>query len=317
MSKYPIIVLEGGDGSGKTTLARHLCQAHGFAYLHLKYRWPRAMFHYHWAALEYCLRLAETQPVVLDRWYMSELIYAAVFRGGSRWPLAPRLFDRVAIKHGITNVYCLPSDDEKYRARFEALKATGRELYPAVKQIHANYVKFYNALPTRLDSVHYDIDTHGQDLASYARWLIEVSQLICEPLPYFCIDRLDRRFAGNIANPTFLLVGDASNSKFNREVWPFFEYGNSSLWLAKALEAASIHEHELAWVNVNHRGKVQHKFISNLHETVSGSNEPKVVALGHQAATVLKNMSIPHELVKHPQWSRRFDPLNFSEYLSL
>ena len=42
---YPIIVLEGPDGSGKTTLARHLVELLGAEYLHLTYRWPTKMFH--------------------------------------------------------------------------------------------------------------------------------------------------------------------------------------------------------------------------------------------------------------------------------
>ena len=121
MSKYPIIVLEGPDGSGKTTLAKMLVDEYGFAYRHLTYRFKDRMHLYHWAALELCLKDAETGPVVLDRWWPSEIVYADVFRGGSKWPLWPRMLDRVALKHGVTYVWCIPSNEEGKLFIFDCL----------------------------------------------------------------------------------------------------------------------------------------------------------------------------------------------------
>ena len=316
MSKYPIIVLEGPDGSGKTTLAKMLVDEYGFAYRHLTYRFKDRMHLYHWAALELCLKDAETGPVVLDRWWPSETIYADVFRGGSKWPMMGRLLDRVAMKHGVTYVWCIPSNEEAYFKRFDRLKASGREMYDSMQGVYQAYAKLYNELPSRLDMAHYDLDTHGQDLGGYCHWLIDLVQEVHGAgLPYFCTDRHVRSFAGNPSRPRFLLVGDQSKPKTRRPVWPFFEHGNSSLWVTQALEQVGILECDLAWVNAHDSdGVIQDDLLDAVYEHCAPSH---VVALGHRAALALAKVGIPCRLIKHPQWNRRFEPGDLRQYRAL
>ena len=314
MSIHPIIVVDGPDGSGKTVLANRLVNDYGFTYRHLTYKFKDRMHLYHWAALEMCLKDAETGPVLLDRFWPSEAIYANVFRGGSKWPMMGRLLDRVALKHGITYVWCLPSDEDAYFKRFDKLKASGREMYDSMQGVYQGYIKMFGDLRSRLDMVHYDLDQHGHDLDGYCQWLIDLTEQVGGGIPYFCEDRWDRRFAGNPANPRFLLVGDESNSKFRRPVWPFFEYGNSSLWITQALENVGISESELAWANAYRDGKLQDKFLCDVYEAVG---KPTVVALGQNASLALTKVGIPYTPFKHPQWNRRFAPRNYGEYLEL
>lgn len=129
MSKYPIFVIEGPDGSGKTTLGKRLAKVIGGKYVHLTYRYPTAMFTYHHAAIQYVLKVAERGPVVLDRWWMSELAYAAVYRNGSQWPYIKRLLHRYVLTHDITYVMCVPDDRVRFVDHFAELKGKREEMY--------------------------------------------------------------------------------------------------------------------------------------------------------------------------------------------
>ena len=73
-----IIVIDGCDGTGKTTLAEAICRRYDGVYIHNTYRWPTKMPLYHTAALHRALKLAKTRLVVIDRLWMSEAIYAEV-----------------------------------------------------------------------------------------------------------------------------------------------------------------------------------------------------------------------------------------------
>jgi thymidylate kinase len=141
---HPIIVIEGPDGSGKTTLANQLCKELGAKYVHLTYRWGSKMFDYHTAALFYVLRQAEHQPVVLDRWWPSEIIYADVFRGGSKWPLAYRLFEKAALLYGFTFINCLPQDKVEYLKHFDELQKKRLEMFNNMEKIYDKYYDLFN-----------------------------------------------------------------------------------------------------------------------------------------------------------------------------
>lgn len=73
------LAVEGCDGAGKTTLAEHLAQAHGFQVVHSG---PTPAGH------DLCARyrsiLSGPGKIVLDRCFVSELVYGPLFRGGCR-----------------------------------------------------------------------------------------------------------------------------------------------------------------------------------------------------------------------------------------
>ena len=77
---HGIIVLDGPDGAGKTTLAKYLQGHYGAKYIDMTYRWKKNQFEYHTAAIHHAIQLSQKQLVVIDRWWMSENIYADVYR---------------------------------------------------------------------------------------------------------------------------------------------------------------------------------------------------------------------------------------------
>jgi len=79
----PIFLLEGPDAVGKTTLARAIQDYYpGTRYIHLTLR--REMVAHQVGAIRRAARLAEDAPVVIDRHWVSEQVYAGVYRGGTR-----------------------------------------------------------------------------------------------------------------------------------------------------------------------------------------------------------------------------------------
>lgn len=84
MTTQPIVILEGIDGSGKTTLAAKLAKAlQAFHVHHGTYRGtkPTQLVDVYRASLRPAL--LGYAPVVLDRAWYSEPIYGAVFRNGA------------------------------------------------------------------------------------------------------------------------------------------------------------------------------------------------------------------------------------------
>ena len=97
-SKYEIVVLEGCDGSGKTTIARALAELHGYAVVHSD-RPPDAID----LAQRYRSVLARPGKLALDRSFISELVYGPFKYGQSRLsaPDAAELAFRVADSGGV------------------------------------------------------------------------------------------------------------------------------------------------------------------------------------------------------------------------
>jgi len=72
-----LIVIDGPDGSGKTTLARHLQEKHGATYHHDKGP-PEAE-----DLVAYFLSLL-ARGGIIDRFALSEMVYGPLLRGRSR-----------------------------------------------------------------------------------------------------------------------------------------------------------------------------------------------------------------------------------------
>jgi DNA polymerase III delta prime subunit len=298
----PIIVLEGPDGVGKTTLGQALAKRLDGHYIHLHYRFPKAMWHYHVAAFEWALRIAEDRPVIIDRWWASELVYAAAFRGGSPWPMMGRMLDRAALKHGVTYVLCQPEDKEAYLDHYHHVKAADEDVLGSRAVVYDRYLDWKARMAGRKDFMTYDMLVEGLRLNSVIDMIVQRS-IFQASVPSHFADRLDRRYAGN-PQATILLVGDRAKRKTRRQMWPFFEHANSSLWVAQKLEEAGVDEYDLAWANAydEDTGRV----VIHPGEIV---NEFRPIPLGGLATGALDMAGIPHgEGVHHPQYYRQFDP---------
>ncbi len=139
MRSFGIILVEGADGAGKTTLVDHLVAQHGARRMHGRVwvdmtRWHRGM-------LRRAERLAEEgELVVLDRHWVSELVYGPIFRGGPHYSNTTAAEFDYAIR-GAPGVYvlCVPTDARKHLERFERLKTERPEKFQNIEKVIQRY----------------------------------------------------------------------------------------------------------------------------------------------------------------------------------
>ena len=315
MQKFPVIVLEGPDCTGKTTLAQNLATRMGGKYLHLTYRWPGKMHHYHQSAMELALRWSQRQPVVLDRWWPSEVVYASAFRGGTPWPMASRMFERVALKHRFLYVLSMPKDKQQYLDFYQKTKSASEDVLGPRDRLF----DLYQAWEVRQQLSHnlLRFDLFNDPRTAY----VQIAEQAWRQLDPFATnllssitrpDPFDRRLAGS-HRARFVLVGDQSNPKSRRPAWPFFEHANSSLWVTQKLEELGLPEVDLVWVNLHDQYGDPQVGREELRMLFAGRHS---VSFGDKVLKTLSRWDLkPTYQVKHPQYYRRFTPntreLNF------
>lgn len=100
-----IIILEGPDGSGKTTLANKLAKQTGYPIIHFTRptteEETQAMFD------EYFKLVRKTKNAILDRCWYSEMVYGPVMRGVSHiaYPQMYALEEQLC-RNGAMLIYC-------------------------------------------------------------------------------------------------------------------------------------------------------------------------------------------------------------------
>lgn len=187
-SRYPIIVLEGPDGVGKTSLGEALTEYLGAKYLHLTYRFRNKMDLYHSAAIRLCARWADKQPVILDRWWISEILYAEAYRGGSPFIKRHFLLEHIANQMGVTYVMCLPEDRQQYFDHYMSVKAgrseaeLARDPPEGVEKVYDLYVDFYKSYLGHKENVmRYDVfKNYNENEVARGIVLREICQKIVE-----------------------------------------------------------------------------------------------------------------------------------------
>ena len=99
-----IIILEGPDGSGKTTLANLLHKQTGFTLLHRSHDTDKAPDLFN----EYAQVLKAGKNCIMDRGWYSELVYGPVMRGSSKISY-PQMYEleRLAAKYGAIIIHCM------------------------------------------------------------------------------------------------------------------------------------------------------------------------------------------------------------------
>lgn len=139
-----VIVLEGPDGCGKTTLAKTIIERHGGKYMHITYRGEN-MGKWHLAALRRTIRYCQDQLVIIDRHWLSEQIYANIYRGGTKHDEAARASFGFLKALDAVYVFCLP-EIQTCVERHARLHLTGRELYEPDKRIGRVAKLYWSAL---------------------------------------------------------------------------------------------------------------------------------------------------------------------------
>jgi thymidylate kinase len=312
-----LIVIDGCDGTGKTTLAEAICERFDGHYLHNTYRWPNKMPLYHTASLHYALKLAREKLVVIDRLWMSEAIYADVYRGGSPWPHMGRMIDRMIRR--FCGVYILTQSPENHKQKFDELKAQREEMYDNVEEVRKRYDMLFEGgfgghdrdyvqqlsvfgMRMRDDVLPYRYDIEGRDLDTYIDMVSSVAaQRKKSQLPYI-MSLKHENFAGHVGDAEYIFVGDSTNSKMRAINWPWYDFGNSSELFASTLHNLLFDETLAVYTNANSPNGPMY-----VQDCLLMKPELKVIALGGSAAETLDHCNIKFQQVMHPSYAKRFN----------
>lgn len=308
-----IIVLEGPDGAGKSTLAHQLVELHevangpGTAVIWHEGPPPEGgdlVTHYELPLLLNRDQItSSTDLVILDRWETGELIYGPLLRGRSRLSPGQALHVDLLLRSlGAIRVLVNPGlfwlDKRHDEKPDELIK---KEWLPGL-------VDFYEAYAGR----HRWITVQGADSPMIETILHNAI------LQMLDVAHVTTFFPGYVGppRPDVLLVGEHRGNwpvrpDLHTSAWGWGAFtptgdGNSSRWLLDSLERLPVLP-AVGLCNAEEHGQ-------DLWALWVELGMPAVVALGRTASATLAKTGIYHEMVNHPQWAKRFRNKHPEEY---
>jgi hypothetical protein len=317
-----LILLEGPDGGGKTTLCNALRDQwlgiarpldavpllHGVTTLHFGVPDPpdRDPFE------EYALTL-DAEPlrsqcldtnhlVILDRFHIGDVVYGPIYRKKSRLSPAGVLHLEMQLQSlNALRVMCLPPLSviqqrivERGDWYIDPLHLP--LIYDGYRQ-HATQYEYYKPV----------WDDDPATIAQTILTLMVLEHTMAKNSLLSQAQRLSDATAGTWTGtvmPSLVLVGDQHGNgsrarhEFRRPFTPW-QPGASAEYLLAALLKTGLHR-DVGMVNAHHSGV-------NLR-AVRASTHPDAawLALGANASRTLDNLSIAHTRIPHPQWQNRF-----------
>jgi thymidylate kinase len=317
-----LIVLEGTDGGGKTTLAAAL-KAHWEKFgpaasqfgptaaavvihtgppadPHLspfeEYELP---FQYGGSFLSQVLR--RDSLIILDRWHVGDIVYGPAYRGYSRLTPAGMLHCEMTVSSlGAAKVICSPPlEVVQKRVANDGDDYIRQDDLPRIHAAYLEHAKAYNYIvvtgeedpETLISDLFYAAERHSR--AASLAWATAGT------------------YTGAL-HPRVIIVGDElgprnGGSRFQRPFTPFMP--GAATWLLDAMLAAGL-RNDVGMINAHHPG-LDLSYLSSLF-----TPSPRWVALGSRASTALASHGIVHSRIHHPQFSRRFRHAHFDEYVA-
>jgi len=101
-----IYILEGPDGTGKTTLANEIAETKKTSVLHSYFDRSWDIKQHHKDMFAAAKLASQWRPVVLDRWAPSEFVYGTVFRGGPGYDVLGYLWEMEPELKDVVWIYC-------------------------------------------------------------------------------------------------------------------------------------------------------------------------------------------------------------------
>lgn len=283
-----IVIIEGPDGAGKTTLAEHLSKRYWLSYHHEGPPPPGIEPLYHYAKLLDNARHPRGSGVVFDRFALGERVYGPVLRGRDAIGLDGwRVFKRLLKASGAISVLCLPSYEVCH-----ASWASGRhELILDRQRFNATY-SHWVALRAEFDIIYDYRTSSGLELD-----LHQMNTMIWPP-PV-------------IGDPMakYVLVGDVGSDKNCPVDLAFFGTTDSAAYLTAALDLAGFQENELAWVNAY--------TLEGYQQRLPDDKRYRLIALGGRAVAACKRQNLDCHAVPHPQYWRRFHHHDMQKYADM
>lgn len=329
MNSKGIVVLEGPDGAGKTTLANHLVDTYGARYVHG--RVFNDCWKSHTAMLRLACRWSSEGLVVLDRHWPSEAIYGTTFRGNSQYSPNERSIERVLLKHAALYVMVLPANLSGLKERFERLKSERYEDFPEVSEVAKRYADLWsgNVISGSYDGTYVDQLTRLGGVSRLFNWfrydfesgipMEEQAEAIVHKLGVIrrlqlpeALDHENVNVTGHIYTARYLFVGDKLGDPSGPTQWPFYGRKRSSKFLNVALHKLAFPEHHAMFTNINDESRDMYDKIMEMKPSL------KVICFGRDAQNgILAKYGKMEKLrIYHPSYANRFmHHGNYDEHL--
>lgn len=283
-----IIILEGENKCGKTTLAQHIVDTFNFDYI--KCSQPKGDPY-----IQYMEILKNIKGnTVIDRFHIGESVYGPIYR--SKGALSEEQIRNIELKALALNavlIYC-HDNASNIAERFNREKeefASNDKIAVALKIYEEQIEK--TILPVFLHKMMTPMD-------------ILKTLKIDKIIEYNCVkdDGKYKTIIGNVKDPDLILVGDRRNIKegfkYNK-IGQAFDFGPSSEFLFDNLKQAKIDLSKVAILNSDSL-----ELPGFIKQNWSIMNTPIVISLGSAAHKVLKKHGIEHKELMHPSFYNRF-----------
>ena len=279
-----LVILEGCDRTGKTTLANQLVERHSFKYIHCGQ--PKGDLYEEYMQI---LQDIEKEGVdtVIDRFVYGEFVYGPLYRGEAALDEQQlRNIELKALSLNAMLIYCV-DEAENIIKRFKTAGEdfAREELVPLMLNLYEDVIDAA-IIPVdrhRINSMLDMTQNNGIETALTIH-LVNKHQHIISAI-------------GNQQDPKLVLVGDKRNDKNDPKYGKFgqpFDFGPASEHLFNELYRAHVPLSEVLIIN------------SDSPELDAVGRFDTIVALGVNAATQLKKLKIKHLEVNHPSYERRF-----------
>lgn len=174
-----LVTIDGPDASGKTTLAQRLAEITGGEYIHLTWtpRLAEVMDDYRMGALAYACALAHDRVVVLERPWLSHVVYSDVYRGGVKHPNEVQGWKATTEEHANVNIIGLPGDEKRWLELYTRMCQEREELHGPdlirAGQVRAEFARHFqdgNSCWFPVNAISYDmfmLSDHSVDIDAY------------------------------------------------------------------------------------------------------------------------------------------------------
>lgn len=292
-----LIVVEGPDCAGKTTLVHRIAEQLSARRDHVELRHCSQLKNH--PLIEYERTLDDYVPgsghhIIYDRLHLGELVYGPLKRGGSQLTREQWLHIELSLAQQGALLALVDADDDTLLARHNKRGETFvspsellvvADYYRKLQRRHAPVTQF-NAVRGSASALPSLLITLAEILEDYAVHVSDHTTLIGAP-------------PGELTKPHILLLGDRRGPGQNEHehTRAFVPYvSTSGAYLMQTID-------RFAWLG---HTCIANAWEEDLVKLWSVLGEPHVVALGREADKVATMMEIPHGTVPHPQFVRRF-----------
>lgn len=152
-----IYILEGADGTGKTTLANEIAETKKTSVLHSYFNRAWDIKQHHVDMWKAAKLVAKWRPVVLDRWAPSEFVYGNVFRKGPGYDVLGYLWemeDELKAQN-VVWIYC--RNDNVVENHLKNIKFRN-EMFGDMSSVIEEFDKFVKMKEHNIKFIEYDYD---------------------------------------------------------------------------------------------------------------------------------------------------------------